>query len=79
MKSKFEKRGRLIVVDGKEWRYKVGIQNTVCYSKSGERLCAHNANILGITYYDYERMIYKRSGGVRPIYIENWIRNRNNK
>ena len=76
MKSNFKKRGRLIIVNKEEWRYKVGRQYTVCYSKSGERLCSHNANILGMSYYDYERMIYKRSGGVQPSNIENWIRNR---
>lgn len=73
--SDFEKRkGRLIVVDGKKWKWQISSRlGVVAYSETGEKKYAHADEVTGA---EVRRGQYKRSsdGCVTPKHIKLWIK-----
>lgn len=45
--NRFTRRGRLIIVDGVRWRYRVGWYSTICYSETGKRILGCHRKMLG--------------------------------
>ena len=74
-KTQFDKRkGRLIVVDGARWKWRVGNDYVVAYSENGSKLMKHIAEVKGMDFYEWDRARFKGSGSVTPREIADWIR-----
>ena len=70
------RKGRIIVVDGKVWKWQVGRSSVVAHCEDGRRLCDLAANV---THRDFHRgqWKYTEDGMVKPSDINHWIhRNR---
>ena len=78
MTGSFEKRkGRLIVVDGVKWKWRVGKRcGTVAYSEHGERRLTHASIIKGISYDTFDRGQWKGTmdGMITPADIAEWLK-----
>jgi len=71
------KRGRKIVVDGKEWAYRVGKISVIAYSEDGERRCEPAWKILGLDCPDtFARGQWKKTsdGMLTPKAVAEWLR-----
>lgn len=72
----FNRRGRLLVVDGTRWRWRCGRGcGVVAYSEHGVRRCAPAWEVLGIDPDVFDRGQWKRTndGAVRPSDVAAWL------
>lgn len=72
----FDKRnGRIIVINGIKWKYKVGTNYVIAYSENGTRKCEKAWIIKGTDSYTWERGQRKGSGdgAMTPKDIETWL------
>ena len=70
----FAKRtGRLIVVNGVQWKWKIGQSNVLAYSEHGERKCAHGAHVKGVTPDEWDRGQWKGTMRLVPSEVSKWL------
>ena len=76
MLHRFVRRGRLIVVGGVEWRYRVGRGSVIAYSITGERRCEDAWRVKELDQPDtLDRGRWKRTsdGMVQPRDVARWL------
>jgi hypothetical protein len=76
--TNFTKRGRLIIINGFSWRWKVGKGGHVlAYSEKGKRMLGKAWEIKGISCDSFERGQWKGTsdGMLFPSEIEKWLSN----
>lgn len=65
---------RVINVDGKVWRFKVGRSHVVFQAPNGRKSVAPCADVAGFTPTEWERGRWKGYAAVVPSNVADWIR-----
>lgn len=67
--------GRLIIVDGIPWTYRVGRSSVIAYSETGERRCDLLYGVKGLEPQAFERGQRKRTmdGMIAPGDVARWL------
>jgi hypothetical protein len=73
----FDKRpGRLLVVDGKRWKWRLGRANVVAYCEDGEKRVSPAHIVKNVSADEWERRQWKHmsNASITPNDVANWLR-----
>lgn len=66
---------RKIIVDGREWKYKIGKSYCVANAiDNNEKKLIHLAKLAGVDQHTFERALYKHTFHITPAMVADWIK-----